>query len=165
MMHKWSKEHQAKMRAYEEQLLEETRSGDTHRARSVTVGTCFGGTVELMMRRNDGTVIWTPMQPVEVIELVHQLAASVGCHLHLTPRRDFASWREWQVTEEERLHLNGHPPFPNDMANFMHVGKELGYETPGMGAHLLEDNQDADPALAIEKPKKRSRANRATAAS
>lgn len=103
----------------------ESISGESNRARSVTVGTAFGGTTEVMMRKNDGTVVFAIMQPVEVIELIHQLAANVGCHLHLTPRRDFASWREWRVTEEERLHLNGHPPFPNDMALHMNVGANL----------------------------------------
>lgn len=165
MMYRQSKKHGNKMRALEEQMLEENRSGDFFRARSVSVGTAFGGTVEITMRRNDGTVVWAPLQPVEAIELIHQLAASVGCHLHLTPRRDFAAWREWQVTEEERLHLNGHPPFANDMANYMHVGKEVGYKTPKTRAPLLEDNQNADPALAIEKPKKRSSVKRAAAAS
>jgi hypothetical protein len=92
------------------------------RARSVTVGTCFGGTTELMMRGNDGSVLWSPMQPVEVIELIHQLAANVGCHLALTPRQDFSSWREWRVSEAEKQHLNGHAPFVNDMAVFQQLG-------------------------------------------
>jgi len=92
------------------------------RARSVTVGTCFGGTTELMMRGNDGSVLWSPMQPVEVIELIHQLAANVGCHLALTPRQDFSSWREWRVSEAEKKHLGGHAPFVNDMAVFQQLG-------------------------------------------
>jgi len=92
------------------------------RARSVTVGTCFGGTTELMMRGNDGSVLWSPMQPVEVIELIHQLAANVGCHLALTPRQDFSSWREWRVSEAEKKHLSGHAPFVNDMAVFQQLG-------------------------------------------
>ena len=93
-----------------------------NRARSVTVGTCFGGTTELMMRGNDGSVLWCPMQPVEVIELIHQLAANVGCHIALKPRDDFSSWREWRISEAEKQHLNGHPPFVNDMAVFQRLG-------------------------------------------
>lgn len=93
-----------------------------NRARSVTVGTCFGGTTELMLRGNDGSVLWTPMQPVEVIELIHQLAANVGCHIALKPRDDFGSWREWRVSEAEKQHLNGFPPFVNDMAVFQRLG-------------------------------------------
>lgn len=93
-----------------------------NRARSVTVGTCFGGTTELMMRANNGSVLWCVMQPVEVIELIHQLAANVGCHIAVKPRDDFSSWREWRVSQAEKEHLNGHPPFVNDMAVFQKLG-------------------------------------------
>jgi hypothetical protein len=90
----------------------ENRMGDFRRARSFTVGTCFGGTTELMMRGNDGNVLWTPMQPVEVIELIHQLAANVGCHINLQPRKDFSSWRDWKYTEEELAHYRGVQSMP-----------------------------------------------------
>ena len=100
----------------------ETRQGDMLRARSITVGTCFGGTTELMMRGNNGSILWSPMQPVEVIELIHQLAANVGCHIQVQPRKDFSSWREWNLTEDEKTHLNGHPPFVNDMSPFQTLG-------------------------------------------
>jgi hypothetical protein len=61
-----------------------------NRARSVTVGTAFGGTTEVSLRGNDGKTLWCLLQPVEVIELIHQLAANVGCHINLQPRRDFS---------------------------------------------------------------------------
>lgn len=96
--------------------------GDLTRARSVTVGTAFGGTTEISMRGSNGTTLWSILQPVEVIELIHQLSANVGCHIALKPREDFSSWRGWKVSEEERLHLNGHPPFANPMAPFNQVG-------------------------------------------
>lgn len=159
-----SKKHEARMQALNEYMSEEARGGDLYRARSVTVGTSFGGTTEMMMRRNDGTVVWAPLQPVEVIELIHQLAANVGCHLHLTPRRDFASWRSWQVTEEERAHLNGFPPFPNDITPALDIGRHVGHVSL-IPTEDSGDNQNADPALAIEKPKKRGRPKRAAAAS
>ena len=44
-------------------------TGELTRARSVTVGTAFGGTTEISMRANDGSNLWCIMQPVEVIEL------------------------------------------------------------------------------------------------
>jgi hypothetical protein len=66
--------------------------------------------------------MWCLMQPVEVIELIHQLAANIGCHIAVKPRDDFGSWREWRVSESEKKHLNGHPPFANDMAVFQQVG-------------------------------------------
>lgn len=102
-------------------LLRDLKAAET-RARSVNVGTCFGGTTELSMRLENGTSVWCPMQPVEVIELIHQLAANVGCHIALKPRDDFSSWREWRVSEAEKKHLNGHAPFVNDMAVFQQLG-------------------------------------------
>lgn len=105
----------------EERFLRDLKASQS-RARSVSVGTCFGGTTELNMRLDDGTSVWCPMQPVEVIELIHQLAANVGCHIALKPRDDFSSWREWRVSEAEKKHLNGHPPFVNDMAVFQRLG-------------------------------------------
>ena len=71
-----------------------------NRARSITVGTAFGGTTEISMRSNAGNVLYSIMQPVEVIELIHQLAANVGCHILVKPRNDFSSWREWRVSQE-----------------------------------------------------------------
>jgi hypothetical protein len=83
-----------------------------NRARSVTVGTAFGGTTELMMRKNDGTVVWAILQPVEAIELIHQLAANVGCHIHIQPRDDFASWRDWRHTDAALDYYRGEQSFP-----------------------------------------------------
>jgi hypothetical protein len=103
-------------RKMQQQVLENDIAANQNRARSVTVGTAFGGTIELMMRKHDGNVVWATLQPVEVIELLHQLSAGVGCQLYLHPREDFASWRDWKTeTPEEIRHLNGHPPFASDI--------------------------------------------------
>jgi hypothetical protein len=113
MNKKLQKEFQRKMK---QQDIENDIAANQNRARAVTVGTAFGGATELMMRKPDGNVVWAVLQPVEVIELLHQLAAGVGCHLHLRPREDFASWRNWKTeTPEEIRHLNGHPPFASDI--------------------------------------------------
>jgi len=93
-----------------------------NRARSVTVGTAFGGTTEISLRGDGGQSLWCLMQPVEVIELIHQLAANAGCHINIKPRDDFSSWREWRVSEAEKKHLNGHVPHVNDMAVFQQLG-------------------------------------------
>ena len=106
---------------------------ELNRARSVNVGTAFGGTTEMSMRGQNGKTLWCIMQPIEVIELIHQLAANVGCHLNLQPRKDFASWRDWKYTEEELLHFRGNqflpgvgfPPHSNDMAPHADVGASL----------------------------------------
>lgn len=100
----------------------ENVASNLNRARSITVGTCFGGTTEVMMRSDGGRHLWCVMQPVEVIELIHQLAANVGCDAALTPRKDFATWRDWRVSEAEKKHLQGHAPFVNDMAVFQKLG-------------------------------------------
>jgi hypothetical protein len=147
------KQHEEEMRKIDRRMSEECRLGDFNRARSITVGTAFGGTTEIGMRCNDGRFVWSLMQPVEVIELIHQLAANVGCHINLAPRRDFSSWRDWRVSEEERLHLNGHPPFPNDMALHMGVGKQLGYENlPGDTPVLRNEDYANNQAVAVERP-------------
>lgn len=129
------------------------------RARSVTVGTSFGGTSELTMRGDGDKRLWCVMQPVEVIELIHQLAANVGCNAELTPRKDFSSWRDWRVSEAEKKHLNGHPPFVNDMAVFQQLGAS-GYneEEAQKIMNILADskcfaNEDVkDKVIAMESP-------------
>lgn len=141
------------------------------RARSVTVGTAFGGTTELIMRRGDGSFTFAIMQPVETIELIHQLAASVGCHSLLQPRNDFATWRDWKYTEEELLHYRGvqflpgvgHPPHSNDMAPHMLVGANLPHPEQQSGMPLKEEHDDK--TLAIETTKHPRKSKRATRAS
>lgn len=116
-----------KIRQMEADMDIENRESNRNRARSITVGTSFGGTSEIMMRSDGGRHLWCVMQPVEVIELIHQLAANVGCDAKLTPRKDFASWRDWRVSEAESKHLNGHVPFVTDMAVFQKLGAS-GYD-------------------------------------
>jgi hypothetical protein len=101
----------------------ESFESNLSRARSITVGTAFGGTTEIMMRGDGGRHMWCIMQPVEVTELIHQLAANIGCHIAIKPRDDFASWREWRVSEAEKKPLHGHVPLPKDMAAKKTVNK------------------------------------------
>jgi len=127
------------------------------RARSVTVGTAFGGVTELTMRRADGTFTYAIMQPVEVIELIHQLSANVGCHMQLVPRKDFASWRDWKLTEAELAHYRGvqplpgvgWPPYANDMAPHNQVGANLPppEQQPGLNFTGTSNGE----AVAVEK--------------
>jgi len=115
---------QKQRKAFEETRALREMEITQDRARSVLVGTSFGGTCEVSMRAENGRVTWAPLQPVEVTELIHQLAAGIGCHIQLTPRNDFASWRNWRVTEHQHKHLQGHPAFPNDMEPHMKVGTD-----------------------------------------
>jgi hypothetical protein len=105
-----------KLREIEEEMMVESRKGDLKRARSVTVGTAGGGATELMLRGNDGSILWSIMQPVEVIELIHQLSANVGCHIALKPRDDFSSWRRWQASGDDRMLLSSWPPLAEHTA-------------------------------------------------
>jgi hypothetical protein len=145
---------------------------DLNRARSVTVGTAFGGITELMMRSNSGDVLWCILQPVEVIELIHQMAASIGCHIHVQPRRDFASWRDWKYTEEELAHYRGvqpwkavgWPPHPNEMGSYHQAGANLPApeEQPGLQPNLMA--RSTKDAVATEKPKNRKNIKRSAKA-
>ena len=157
------KQHEEEMLKIDRRMSEENRLGDLNRARSITVGTVGGGTAEIGMRCNDGRFVWYIMQPVEVIELIHQLAANVGCHINLTPRRDFSSWRDWRVSEEERLHLNGHAPFPNDMAPHNQVGASLPPPAQQPGLNFTEEPNGE--TMAVEAPKQRRKSKRAAASS
>lgn len=118
------KKHEAKQKisSIQNQEQVENITSNLNRSRSIAVGTSFGGTTEISMRGNGDRFLYCIMQPVEVIELIHQLAANVGCHIALRPRDDFGSWREWRVSEAEKKHLNGHAPFVNDMAVFQQLG-------------------------------------------
>ena len=66
------------------------------RARSVTVGTCGGGSLELHMR-GDYHSSWMLLTPVEALELAEQLAAASGVHVAMKPKNDFSAWRGWNA--------------------------------------------------------------------
>ncbi len=65
-----------------------------NRARSCTVGTAFGGAVEVALR-GDHSNLWCVLQPVEVIEMMEQLAAAVGVQIAMRPKNDFSTWSGW----------------------------------------------------------------------
>jgi hypothetical protein len=102
------KEVQRKLKERELQTMDHEKN----RAQSVTVGNAGGGVTEISMRGVCGGYLWNVYQPAEVVELINQLAANIGCHIHIQPRNDFSSWREWkEISEEEKSWLNGWPPF------------------------------------------------------
>lgn len=116
----FEKEFQEKQQRQQLEALDANRN----RAQSVSIGMSGSGTTEITMRGVNGTFLWNVYQPVQVTEFIHQLAASIGCHIHIQPRNDFSSWREWrEPSEAERLHLNGFPPF---------AGQQLGNEKVGL---------------------------------
>lgn len=147
-----------------EQMQIQNRVADLNRTRSVVVGNAGGGTTEVGLRASDGRYLYSLLQPVEAIELIHQLAANVGCHLHLVPRQDFSSWREWKVSPEELAHYRGqqhlpgvgHPPhlsFQSDLnkQNLQHQMPEPS-EQPGVEArNELKDESEKENVVGIEK--------------
>jgi len=85
---------------YEENELANLESSRT-RARSFTIGTAFGGIVEVAMR-GDYSNLYCLLQPVEAVEFIEQLAAAAGLQVALRPRQDFASWRGWNTDADDR---------------------------------------------------------------
>lgn len=85
---------------YEENELANLES-NRNRARSFSVGTAFGGIIEVSMR-GDFHNMWCLLQPVEAVEFIEQLAAASGLQVALRPKQDFASWRGWNVDTENR---------------------------------------------------------------
>lgn len=72
-----------------------------NRARSFTVGTAFGGIVEVSMR-GDYHNLWCLLQPVEAVEFIEQLAAATGLQVALRPKQDFATWRGWNIETDKK---------------------------------------------------------------
>jgi hypothetical protein len=136
----------------------ETLEANETRAQSLTVGTSGGGSVEITMRSHSGRFLWNTYQPVEVVEFINQLAAGIGCHIHILPRQDFASWRDWKVTPEELEHARGiqqfqgvgHSPHPKALGR-----KEY---TAGMAQQIspMEEVQEKENVATKKAVNKRS---------
>jgi hypothetical protein len=163
-----------KIELLEAEMAQLGRLGDFNRSRSVTVGTAFGGVTEISMRRIDGVSLWTILQPVEVVELIHQLAGNIGCHIHVQPRKDFASWRNWKYTEEELSHFRGpsnnggvgHPPHVKGWSDNMSTAVQLpvSEQQPGLQPNLMvKENQNE--TVATQKTVNKRNTKRSTKAS
>lgn len=94
-----------------------------NRARSITVGTAFGGAVEVNMR-GDYHSLWCILSPVEAIEVLEQIAAAVGVQVATKPKDDFSAWRGWDVTNVDHIHWKGAAPWQVAPEN-RHDSKEL----------------------------------------
>ena len=103
------KEKPSEMRQKIHDLCEENEyysmKQNRNRARSITVGTAFGGVVEVNMRSDAGSV-YAQMQPTEAIELIEQLAAGVGVEIAMRPKQNFASWRGWEEVIGNNIPMN-----------------------------------------------------------
>ncbi len=177
------KQLQKRIQEIDDEFQARNRENELNRARSITIGTAFGGTSEIMMRGNNN-FMWTTLQPVEVVELINQMAANIGCHVALKPRKDFASWRDWRVTDEEKERLNGGVPWVNDIEPYSQLGANgmdpkvvaaleaggilteagggiaSGNAQPGANVFVGVNNRSKENVMAIEKPKNRRSAKR-----
>lgn len=172
-----NKERQKRAVEFQQQLDILNQREVLNRARGVTIGTAFGGVTEMSMRRTDGVTTFAILQPVEVVEIIHQLAANIGCHINIQPRKDFASWRNWKYTEEELAHYRGHEirpgvghaphvksiaPHVKSIAPHIDRGSVLppAEQQPGLQPAMMARSEN-EQTVADQKPVKRSRAKRA----
>lgn len=72
----------------------------SNRGRSLLVGTCFNEMVEVSMRGDGDKRLWVILDPLEVGELIHQLAATIGCTATVTQRTDFLAFRKWNQNKQ-----------------------------------------------------------------
>ena len=144
----------------------ETLQANKCRAQSITVGTAGGGATEITMRSCGGSFLWNVYQPVEVVELINQLAAGIGCHIHILPRKDFASWRNWKYTEEELAFFRGEQQIPGvghsphaKLEGRLETGLDMPHpeEQPGMRKTVKEKENVATKKAVNKRSTKRSR--------
>jgi len=94
---------------YEENELASLEQNKT-RARSLTVGTANGGIVEVALR-GDYSNLWFLLQPVEVVEVIEQLAAATGLEVAMRPKQNFSTWRGWDTSLPPSIHWVGSAPW------------------------------------------------------
>lgn len=99
-----NKAHQKRMQELEEDLQFNSMKSNINRARSITVGTAFGGIIEISLR-TDTNFFYAQLQPTEAVEIIEQLASACGLQLALRPKQDFSSWRGWELTEESDIRV------------------------------------------------------------
>lgn len=87
--------------SYEQNELDSIKDS-RNRARSITVGTAFGGVCEVSLRSN-ANYLYAQLQPTEVVELIEQLASGIGLDVALRPKVNFASYRGWEEVIGQRV--------------------------------------------------------------
>jgi hypothetical protein len=63
------------------------RQGDLCRGRSLAIGVSLNGVIEIVIRHNNGQCAWVVLNTHEVVTLVHQIAAALGCCVTLEPQK------------------------------------------------------------------------------
>lgn len=117
-MPKKSSELREKIHAMHEENEYKSILDNRSRARSVTVGTAFGGTIEIIMR-NEFSVMYGILQPVEAVELMEQIAAGCGIEVAMRPKQNFTSWRGWSIdSENSNDYVKGSSPYQIESQEF-----------------------------------------------
>lgn len=118
-----------------------------NRARSVTVGTAFGGTIEINMR-GDYHSLWCLLNPVEALELAEQLAAASGVQIAMRPKDDFSAWRGWDVDNVKHIHWKGVAPWQiNQEDKELEASKEPKKLPPGKEESSTETEEETPRQL------------------
>lgn len=94
---------------YEQNELAALKSAQ-NRGRSITVGQVNGGLVEVSIR-SDISSLYYILHPVEVVEIMEQLAAASGVEIAKRPKQDFSAWRSWELERPEAAHWRGSAPY------------------------------------------------------
>jgi hypothetical protein len=109
-MSKQSAETRQKIRElYEENELASVLSLRS-RAKSITIGQCGGGLIEIMLR-SEFSHLWYVVHPTEAVELIGQLASACGVEIAMRPREDFAAWRSWDASLPGSMQWVGAAPW------------------------------------------------------
>jgi hypothetical protein len=146
------KEFEKEFEERQQHLQLEALESQRNRAQAVSIGMSGSGTTEITMRGVDGTFLWNVYPPTQVTEFIHQLAASIGCHIQIQPREDFGSWREWNpASDEEKLHLNGFPSFARERVGHEKVGLVKHDSSPGLSVVKEKEQDDVAKKKVVNK--------------
>jgi hypothetical protein len=111
MVRKKSSEMREKIHSIHEENEFKSIMDNRNRSRSITVGTAFGGTIEIVMR-NEFHVLYTLLQPVEAVEIMEQIAAGCGIEIAMRPKQNFTSWRGWSIDDNNPdCYMKGSAPW------------------------------------------------------
>lgn len=114
-----------------------------HRARSLTIGNIGGGGVEVSLR-NEYNHLHIPLQPVEVIEYIEQLAAAIGVYVALKPKYDFASWRSWDHMDGDSF-VRGSAPDLLGIKSVAHLKGAAPFQVENTKRDLgIDDDQNTE---------------------
>lgn len=152
MARKRSSELREKIHALHEENEYKGIADNRCRTRSLTVGTAFGGTVEIIMR-NEFNYMYALLQPVEAVEIMEQIAAGCGIELAMRPKQNFTSWRGWSIDDENANdYVKGSAPWNIE-------GQEYGRKLQAMREDMQLEIERAKIQVEKEKQLKKLKAS------